>query len=71
MSRLALGTAQFGLDYGINNKTGKVSEPAVALILAEAAKNGIECLDTAAAYGDSEDVIGNISTGRYEFKIVT
>ena len=25
MNKLVLGTAQFGLDYGINNSNGKVS----------------------------------------------
>ena len=51
--RLALGTAQFGLDYGISNTAGQVKPPEVDRILAEAKKHNIDTLDTAIAYGDS------------------
>jgi len=71
MSKIALGTAQFGFDYGINNKTGKITELDAARILAEAVNSGIDFVDTAADYGSSEEVIGNISSGRYKFKVVT
>lgn len=58
MVKLALGTAQFGIDYGINNQRGKVPPREVGLILDQASGAGIELLDTAAAYGESETVIG-------------
>lgn len=58
--KLALGTAQLGLDYGISNKAGKVSIERAADILTCASKNGINSLDTAIAYGDGEQVLGNI-----------
>jgi aryl-alcohol dehydrogenase-like predicted oxidoreductase len=58
-SKLALGTVQFGLAYGISNETGKTSSSEVQAILSEAAKLGIGMLDTASNYGDSETVIGN------------
>lgn len=59
-NRFALGTAQFGLDYGISNDIGQVESVEVERILAEARKNGIAMLDTAIAYGTSEDVLGKV-----------
>lgn len=56
--KLALGTAQFGLDYGISNADGKVDSSEVNKILTLAKKEGINTLDTAPAYGDSEKVLG-------------
>ena len=57
-SRLLLGTVQFGLNYGIANTQGKPSFERVKAILRTALDNGITSLDTAAAYGDSEEVLG-------------
>lgn len=57
-SKLALGTVQFGLDYGISNTSGKVDASQVAAILASCYRHGIHTLDTAAAYGDSENILG-------------
>lgn len=59
-SRVALGTAQFGLNYGIANQTGKPGEKEVVKILETAFAMGINLLDTAAAYGDSEKILGGI-----------
>jgi aryl-alcohol dehydrogenase-like predicted oxidoreductase len=59
-SKLAIGTVQFGLPYGIANRNGQVSKAEVELILAEARRSGINTLDTAIAYGTSEDVLGSI-----------
>jgi aryl-alcohol dehydrogenase-like predicted oxidoreductase len=58
MSRLALGTAQFGLNYGIANEGGQVGPEMVAAILARAAAANVDTLDTAIAYGNSEVVLG-------------
>jgi aryl-alcohol dehydrogenase-like predicted oxidoreductase len=58
LSTLMLGTAQFGLPYGISNKTGQPSYREILEILACAYEGGVNCLDTAATYGESEDVIG-------------
>lgn len=69
MSKIALGTAQFGLDYGINNVRGKVSFGMVQKILNLAKKNSIDTIDTASGYGSSEKVLG--SAGVDHFKIVT
>ena len=57
-SRLMLGTVQFGLEYGINNHSGKPSPETVKAILRAAADGGINVLDTARNYGDSEEVLG-------------
>lgn len=57
-SRLMLGTVQFGLAYGIANQIGQVSRGDVRAMLALAHENGINGLDTAASYGESEAVLG-------------
>jgi aryl-alcohol dehydrogenase-like predicted oxidoreductase len=69
-SRLALGTVQFGLDYGVTHDGGRVAESEIRKILADAQAAGIDTLDTAAGYGDSEDVLGRIDAGR-SFRIIT
>ena len=60
MTTIAIGTAQFGLNYGIANKTGKVNETEVREILSVARKNGANTLDTAIAYGRAEATLGGI-----------
>lgn len=55
---IALGTAQFGLQYGIANRTGKVAGSNVQTILNSARAAGITVIDTAMAYGESEAVLG-------------
>ena len=69
MNKLALGTAQFGLDYGVTNSEGKVQVEEVELILECAKENSINTLDTAASYGNSEEVLGSI--GISDFQIIT
>jgi len=72
MPKIALGTAQIGLNYGIHNKSGKPSEAEAFSILNTAYDNGIEVLDTAYAYGDSEERIGQyINSTKRNFKICT
>jgi aryl-alcohol dehydrogenase-like predicted oxidoreductase len=58
MNKVALGSAQFGLDYGLANSKGKISKKEVFEILNYAYRNGINTIDTASVYGDSEEVIG-------------
>ena len=70
MNRLALGTAQFsGLPYGIANLEGQVVRSTVKAMLELAANNGIDTLDTAITYGDSEASLGE--AGIQSFKLVT
>lgn len=67
--RLALGTVQFGQGYGVSNQTGRVKIDEVAKILTEASSQGIDLLDTAIGYGDSEHVLGQIGVANW--KVVT
>jgi len=69
---MGLGTAQFGLDYGINNPAGKVPPEEVRHILRIAQDAGIDLLDTAAAYGTAQTVIGAcLTTEQCNFKVVS
>lgn len=69
--KLALGTVQFGLPYGVANTSGQPAEVEVAEILRHAAGAGVEVLDTACLYGDSETVLGRCLPADHRFKIVT
>jgi len=72
-SKLILGTVQFGLDYGINNSKGKPSLNEVFDTLSTAHANGIKILDTAEAYGNSQNIIGEFHKKNPDkiFKIIT
>jgi len=65
----ALGTAQFGMDYGITNINGKTKKKDVRIILKKAHNADIDMLDTAIAYGASEKCLGQI--GVNNFKVIT
>lgn len=67
--RLALGTVQFGLNYGVANQNGPVTPEEVDRIIAAAVAAGIRTLDTAVAYGKSESVLGHC--GVLGWEIVT
>jgi aryl-alcohol dehydrogenase-like predicted oxidoreductase len=58
ISKLILGTAQFGQNYGINNKSGQPSKYDTFEILDCANQKGINIIDTADAYGNASDIIG-------------
>lgn len=58
LSRIGLGTAQFGSRYGVSNRRGRPSSREIAAILDLASAAGIDLLDTAAAYGPAEREIG-------------
>lgn len=66
IGRLVLGTAQFGLNYGITNKSGQVPLDEVSSILKFASEAGIVALDTAWAYGASEAVLGEVGIGKFD-----
>lgn len=55
---MSLGTVQLGMNYGIANDGGKPDEAKSFAMLRAALENGVTSLDTARAYGDSEEVIG-------------
>lgn len=58
-SRLVLGTAQLGMDYGVANTHGAPSRAQAFAILDQALAGGINTFDTAAAYGSAENVLGD------------
>lgn len=68
-SKLVLGTVQFGLQYGINS-AGRPSTEQVSEILENAKAGGIRILDTSSAYGNAEEVLGEVKAVS-EFEIVS
>ncbi|MBS0472184.1 MAG: aldo/keto reductase [Proteobacteria bacterium] len=71
LSRLGIGTVQFGQAYGISNARGQVPQDDVRAILSRAAEAGLRTLDTAAAYGEAETVLGALNEAARPFRIVT
>ena len=69
MSRLALGTAQFGLSYGVSNLSGQIPLAEAQKIVGLARESKIDTIDTAAAYGSSEEVLGRV--GVSGFRLIT
>jgi len=73
-NKLILGTVQFGLDYGINNSNGKPGRDKSLEMLDYAWQKGIRTFDTAYAYGDAEEILGEFITTHdigSEIKIIT
>ncbi|MBS1514068.1 MAG: aldo/keto reductase [Bacteroidetes bacterium] len=64
-SKVGLGTVQFGLDYGISNKSGRTNSEEVSKILQYASENDIDTLDTASAYGEAEKILGENNLGGF------
>ena len=70
MNRFALGTAQFGMRYGINNSSkAGIDINEIEEILKFSSEKKIDLLDTAMNYGDSEKKLGRCDLDK--FKIVT
>ena len=69
--QICLGTAQFGLSYGLTNNGGKVPEDEVRALLSQAASSGIKLIDTAQAYGDAEEVLGRSFSVSQGFRLIT
>lgn len=65
MKRLALGTVQFGLAYGVANSQGQTPLAEVERILSAARMAGLDTLDTAIAYGESEQILGHVGVGQW------
>ena len=68
-SKIGLGTVQFGQAYGVSNRRGQVPAAEAAAILARAAQAGVQVLDTAANYGQAEQVLAGLQTA--PFRVVT
>jgi aryl-alcohol dehydrogenase-like predicted oxidoreductase len=71
IAKLGLGTAQFGLAYGVTNERGRVPESEAGEIVAAALAAGFDLVDTAAAYGDSEEVLGRVLSPQSRVRIVS
>ncbi len=69
--KLGLGTVQFGMPYGIAHRGEAISSAELAATLRRATESGIDCLDTAPAYGDSEARLGSALADSRVFNIVT
>jgi aryl-alcohol dehydrogenase-like predicted oxidoreductase len=69
--QLCLGTAQFGLPYGITNTAGQVAEPEVRALLTEAVAAEVSWLDTAQAYGEAEAVLGRTLPPGHGFRLIS
>lgn len=68
--KISIGTAQFGLPYGITNTEGQVQQEQVKSLLLLAQQSKIDYLDTAQAYGNSEKILGNNLPASNSFHIV-
>ena len=69
MPNIAIGTANFGMQYGVANSQGKLSKNSVAEILGLAKSLGVTCLDTANAYGESQNALGEF--GVRDWRVVS
>ena len=67
--KIALGTAQFGMNYGISNCNGQSSLDDIKKIIEFSRNVGIKKIDTAKNYGEAEKIIGEV--GIKDFEIIT
>jgi len=68
-SKIALGTVQFGLNYGIANASGRVSDDQARAMIDLARSAGIDTLDTAVVYGNAERLLGKL--GVADFRVIS
>lgn len=66
ISALALGTVELGLDYGIlaPGHFGRPAQEDAIRLVNQALDSGINLIDTARAYGNSEEILGEALAGR-------
>lgn len=69
--RIGIGTVQFGTNYGITNRDGQVDRSIVERILRLARDAGVDLLDTAAQYGEAEQVLGEMVLKVPGYSIIT
>ncbi len=70
-AELVLGSVQLGLSYGAANRTGKPPRAAALRLVRHALDAGISSIDTARAYGDSEERLGEALQGRMAVRTIT
>jgi nucleoside-diphosphate-sugar epimerase len=69
ITKLGIGTLQFGLNYGIANKDGKLKNLEINKIKNISKAHNINIVDTANVYGNSEKRLGDL--GFSDFKLVS
>jgi hypothetical protein len=69
MNEIGIGTAQFGLKYGINSKKNSFTE--IKKIITQAELSGIKLIDTSPVYGTAESILGNVLKSDHSFNIVS
>ncbi len=69
ISKFVIGSAQFGLNYGIANTNGRPSPNVIESIIKKAIVSGADYIDTARAYGVSESVIGRVLSQGWESRV--
>lgn len=67
--KIAIGTAQVGSEYGVANTSGILVENEIKKILEKAAHEGVDTIDTASNYGNSEVILGNLNI--HNFNVIT
>jgi aryl-alcohol dehydrogenase-like predicted oxidoreductase len=70
-TELVMGSAQLGLTYGVANRTGKPAREAALQLVRRAVDAGVATFDTARAYGDAEDRLGEALADRPATRAVT
>lgn len=70
-AELVLGSVQLGLAYGAANRTGKPSRGAACRLVTRAVDAGITKFDTARAYGDAEERLGEALRTRKAVRTIT
>lgn len=69
--KIGLGTAQFGMNYGIANRTGIVKKEEIEKILSFLDSEKMFLIDTAPSYGRSEEVLGELTKNYHNFIFTT
>lgn len=69
--QICVGTAQFGLNYGITNQGGQVEHDQVKDLLLFAQQLNVKYIDTAQSYGNSEQILGNNLPPLHNFHIIS
>lgn len=67
--KLVLGTAQLGMNYGIANSHGRPDRQSSRALIRTAIVNGVKAIDTARAYGNSEEVIEYALRGGWQDRV--
>ncbi len=66
IDKISIGSAQFGMNYGIKNVIGRVSSEEILKILNKANSLGITNIDSAVGYGDVHKTLGQIGVSNWD-----